>query len=468
MIPDTLRLTQQNCVIFQSMRSAGIFTLLFFFIFSPLTAKEKEPTAGDFFLTAGSIVSENILIWSFSRFITRPEWAFITPESMKYNLQNPWVWDQNNFAVNHYGHPYQGGLYYMTARSRGYEFLSGSLFTAFGSLQWEYLMETERPSLNDLITTTLGGITFGEIFFRLSESVYSEESLAGKAGSWLLWPGRFFIKESDPRDKKNISGSLAIGLGSSAGSIYIEGIQKFEFNDFESLDDNFQQGFLGDIYYGDPFHVQRPFDSFTLHYDIGFLNLTPAVRLFSESQVWSKNISERSNIGISIHYDAIIHEFINFGANSTGIHYTFQRDRPEGLSVDLRTYLNWVLMGSSQILYLKYEHSLYPPQEETRDYNLSTGQNTKLYLKLKYKDIFSVFFNYSVYRFNTIDASVPEEGYESNDIIGFLTLAFEKHILSSCALGLNISTMDKDGMYKNKPHLNEFSIHALLYFKMYF
>jgi hypothetical protein len=33
---------------------------------------------------------------------------------------------------------------------------------------WEYLMENEWPSINDFITTPIGGVCLGEITFRLS------------------------------------------------------------------------------------------------------------------------------------------------------------------------------------------------------------------------------------------------------------------------------------------------------------
>jgi hypothetical protein len=41
---------------------------------------------------------------------------------------------------------------------------------AFGSATWEFFGETNKPSLNDFINTTLGGIAFGEMFHRTGES----------------------------------------------------------------------------------------------------------------------------------------------------------------------------------------------------------------------------------------------------------------------------------------------------------
>ena len=34
---------------------------------------------------------------------------------------------------------------------------------------WEFFMETEPPSINDMLATTLGGIELGEITYRLSD-----------------------------------------------------------------------------------------------------------------------------------------------------------------------------------------------------------------------------------------------------------------------------------------------------------
>ena len=92
--------------------------------------------------------------------------AKITPETWWANMKQGWVWDLDDFVVNQVGHPYQGNNYFNTGRANGLSFWESAAVTAFGSGTWEYFGETNHASLNDLINTTLGGISLGEMFHR--------------------------------------------------------------------------------------------------------------------------------------------------------------------------------------------------------------------------------------------------------------------------------------------------------------
>lgn len=92
--------------------------------------------------------------------------ARITPKSWWTNMKNGWVWDLDDFMVNQFGHPYQGNNYYNAGRANGLDFWESAALTAFGSATWEYFGETNLPSLNDFINTTLGGVALGEVLHR--------------------------------------------------------------------------------------------------------------------------------------------------------------------------------------------------------------------------------------------------------------------------------------------------------------
>jgi len=55
------------------------------------------------------------------------------------------VWDLDDFTVTQIG-----------------DFYESAAITAFASATWQYFGETNSPSLNDFIKTTLGVIAFGE------------------------------------------------------------------------------------------------------------------------------------------------------------------------------------------------------------------------------------------------------------------------------------------------------------------
>jgi Domain of unknown function (DUF3943) len=84
------------------------------------------------------------------------------------NLKTTPVYDKDPFSVNQIGHPYQGGVYYGFARSAGLEYWESLLYTLGGSFLWETYGETTPPSINDYISTTIGGSFVGEALFRMA------------------------------------------------------------------------------------------------------------------------------------------------------------------------------------------------------------------------------------------------------------------------------------------------------------
>jgi hypothetical protein len=161
------------------------------------------------------------------------EWAMITPETVESNLRGPWTFDPNGFATNQLGHPYQGHVYYSAARSAGFSFWQSALFPAVASTLWELVAETEPPSINDAITTPVGGTVLGEVLFRLSRLVLDGGGLHPSAprqvAAGLLSPpagltyaltgNRYRTRLAEP-----IPFAFEVRLGGSfSGSAYSEG-----------------------------------------------------------------------------------------------------------------------------------------------------------------------------------------------------------------------------------------------------
>ena len=84
------------------------------------------------------------------------------------NLTSSQVIDKDPFSINQIGHPYQGSVYYGFARSARLSYWESLLYTLAGSFLWETYGETTRPSLNDQITTGIGGSFVGESLFRMA------------------------------------------------------------------------------------------------------------------------------------------------------------------------------------------------------------------------------------------------------------------------------------------------------------
>jgi hypothetical protein len=128
---------------------------------------EKKLVLGAFFFALGENILSNTLLYLADRYIARETWAQVTPDSIWENLTGPWEWDRDEYFTNQFGHPYQGSIYHAAARSNGFTFYQAMLFDVFGSVYWELFCETNTPSINDLISTTLGGAALGEMFHRL-------------------------------------------------------------------------------------------------------------------------------------------------------------------------------------------------------------------------------------------------------------------------------------------------------------
>src|SRR4030095_10140509 len=149
---------------------AGVFALT---LAAPLTGSAQEPARSKNMSwetgegrnwaipsveIAGFIAGLNL----FNRLFIDPDEYGSDWQSIKDNLTNGLVIDDDPFSVNQIGHPYQGGIYYGFARSAGLSYWESAAYTIAGSLLWEAVGETTPPSLNDTITTGIGGSFVGE------------------------------------------------------------------------------------------------------------------------------------------------------------------------------------------------------------------------------------------------------------------------------------------------------------------
>lgn len=85
-----------------------------------------------------------------------------------------WVFDQDPFNINQFGHPYQGATMYGLARSANLGFWESAAYSNVGSFLWKMAGETDPPSINDQITTGTAGSLLGEALFRMAELVLND------------------------------------------------------------------------------------------------------------------------------------------------------------------------------------------------------------------------------------------------------------------------------------------------------
>jgi len=121
------------------------------------------------------------------------------PDRWWKNVSRRPVWDKDDWAINYLGHTYCGGVYYQMARKSGYNQWDSFVYTTLMStFFWEYGLEAfaERPSIQDLAVTPLGGWLYGEWAFRCEQRI--EENDNRVLGSKTI--GRISLFLLDPID----------------------------------------------------------------------------------------------------------------------------------------------------------------------------------------------------------------------------------------------------------------------------
>ncbi len=127
----------------------------------------------------GEVVATDAFFHLLTRYVIQEDYAQISWASIKNNFRMGLMWDNDEFETNIFSHPYQGGLYFNAARSNGLNFWESAPYALLGSAIWEFFLETQPPSINDILSTPLGGMAFGEMTYRLSSLV-----LNGRARGW--------------------------------------------------------------------------------------------------------------------------------------------------------------------------------------------------------------------------------------------------------------------------------------------
>jgi hypothetical protein len=137
------------------------------------------PVKRSYALAAMEVLALDIAL-SISSQIAGFEWAYVSPESMKENLQRGFGYDDDPYTTNQLAHPMGGVALFSAARSTGHGFWVSGAYAFGGSLIWEVFLENERPSLNDQITTPFVGMLLGEPIHRFTRALLDPRH--GKVG----------------------------------------------------------------------------------------------------------------------------------------------------------------------------------------------------------------------------------------------------------------------------------------------
>jgi hypothetical protein len=163
---------------------------------APTDSPAKPTTSGHSWLVpAVETLVLDLGIWGIARVTngTRsPDWSIRWPDVILEYPFRRWQFDLDDFDTNQFLHPYQGSLSFTAARSSGLGFWESSIYPILGSLVWELFLETQAPSVNDQITSSLGGVFLGEALFRSSDMILlgggDSPGVLRQVGAFLVAP----------------------------------------------------------------------------------------------------------------------------------------------------------------------------------------------------------------------------------------------------------------------------------------
>jgi hypothetical protein len=179
-----------------------LFLMLFFFITGLWSAEKKAviksqeenqpaPKLGRAFLEIGiTTIVTAISYWiKYANFIE--DWQFTLTwkdQKRKFFTSEGLRLDSNNLRLN-WTHAWSGALYYSWARTNRLSPFVSFLFSAGGSILWEYFAEwREISSINDHVFTWAGGPAIGEPMFQIADHFRSRPGLANRIASLLFNP----------------------------------------------------------------------------------------------------------------------------------------------------------------------------------------------------------------------------------------------------------------------------------------
>lgn len=324
-----------------------------------LRAPESFVQSHGFLRTGALVVTVDMFILLYNREVTETPDHRIAWNNIVDNLKNGFEWDDNRFYVNHVYHPYQGSLYFTAARANGYSYWQSIPWAFAGSWMWEFLYETNNPSINDWVNSGLGGAAIGESLHRLSGVVLDNQARGGERvwrellglviaparGLNRLITGEAYTVHRNAADRRPGRGMGQIRFGYRSLEEDRPGPTATEEYAFVELDAR----------YGDPFRTSvggafRHFD-FGIAFHVDDQEFAIArIRVDGLLGGEVRGASSRHFVGAYQHFDYADHNAYEFGKQSVSLSYL---GRYPLRSLELRAAgrLHGVILGASRTDY---------------------------------------------------------------------------------------------------------------------
>lgn len=401
----------------------------------------RQEDGKNYWLPVIEVVGLNLTVNAYNNYLLDENFAKISWQSIKNNLETGFVWDEDSYIMNQFLHPFNGAAYYNSARSNGLTFWEAIPYTFGGSLMWELFLENEPPSYNDLVNTTFSGITLGEISYRVSNLIIDEstggiERVLREFTSSLINPMRGF--------NRLISGRMwSRGPSSSRENyqlVFSTGVHNVFYDGNIKNDKSFLTLRLN-LEYGNKFAVSKhknPFDYFSLHTEFNFADGDDIKGIFASGVIWDEKIklfdNSKNILGIYKDIDILINDVYKLSSTSvTGqIINTVPLSPSALLENDLS--LSAIILGATNSKYAN---------EEGKDYNLGPGASGRIGAKIIYKNIGEMNISYKRYWIHTLS------GAKSDEFVGLLMTGITHRLYSNSYVGLEFLMYERHAYYED-------------------
>ena len=320
----------------------------------------------------------------FNEYVRQANFNQISPRSFWHNIEEGFKYDDNQFKTNQMIHPFNGSTYFNSGRANGLGYWSSSFCALLGAFIWEAAGETHPMSINDMASTGIGGMAFGEATYRISSRILDNTATGNgrvwrEIGAFLVDPVRGFNRflsgqaesvganPSDPHDKWPPYHSDFVALGAR-----ITGTG-------ESITDSTRVQAILELYMnsGSPWDNarRRPFDHFDVGLQLNGNDKVPVGRFQIRGDLFSKPLGGGSDpkhaIAFVQYFDYINNYAYEFGGQSFG-GALYSRFKPSGtVGIQTRLDLSAMILGAvnSEYAYVVKTEE----QERLREYDYGPG-----------------------------------------------------------------------------------------------
>lgn len=458
-----------------------------------LNDDEKNDGKKHWLTAFGGMLIFNFGLSTYNRYVIGSGWAQTGWDEWNHFWERSLAWDDDWYWTNFVLHPYQGSLYYMSARGSNLNVFESMIVTVVGSSMWEYLCETNAPSKNDMVYTTLGAFSVGEMMYRLSSATDGKSRLAGFA----LNPMRLWTEFATGQKPKNPHGNiheLTLKMNAGFSQTYTNILGSDEKVDMTNFDETeiypVHGGFELYAVYNDPYtnDSNTPYNHFELkvnanagkgsgtgsycNYPEIDKNMMYNIEIESNGMLWSRSPVFAENVdtsvGLVMEYDFDWHSFYLISSLAPGLAIK-QRINFEKNHFEWQLHGAWVALGTADNYYLRRSLlSTWPTDKTIRFYSYTTGAESVLKLRYMKDDGSNVgfdFHGYAMYDFYNQLKNGAAIGWE---FIGKGTFSAEVAVSKSVLLGISDRIYAKRTVYKKYPDVFTFLNSASVYAKWKF